>query len=246
MKTELIYGAHVVESLLRNRPDIALEIWMSNTRDEQSVESISKLATKQGISVQRIDRKKLDLMTNDAIHQGVVAKIQQETLPGEHEFNVLLAHEAQNPFFLFLDGIQDPQNLGACIRTAEAAGVQAVLFQKDRSTTLTAAARKAAAGAAERMKVFQLANLARGIETAKKAGIWVVGATGHSNTTLYSLDLKGPLAVVMGAEGSGLRARIAELCDYQANIPMAGGTESLNVSVATGIVLFEARRQRQS
>jgi 23S rRNA (guanosine2251-2'-O)-methyltransferase len=244
MKTEYVYGLHVVKSLLESQPELVLEIWLQESRDDESVETIRSLAKKQGVSVQRTDRKKLDQLTNQAVHQGAVARIQVKSLPGENELMDLLDQAREPAFLLFLDGIQDPQNLGACIRTAEAAGIQAVIFQKDRAATLTATARKAAAGSAERLAVFQVGNLARSIEQVKKAGIWVVGAAGRGEKSLYEIDLNGPLAIVMGAEGAGLRSRIQGICDHLAAIPMQGETESLNVSVATGVVLYEARRQR--
>lgn len=245
MKTEYVYGLHVVKSLLESQPELVLEIWLQESRDDESIETIRSLAKMQGVSIQRTDRKRLDQMTNEAVHQGAVARIQLKSLPGENELMELVDKAGEPAFLLFLDGIQDPQNLGACIRTAEAAGIQAVIFQKDRAATLTATARKAAAGAAERLAIFQVGNLARSIEQVKKAGIWVVGAAGGSDKTLYEIDLRGPLAVVMGAEGAGLRSRIQGLCDHLAAIPMRGETESLNVSVATGVILFEAMRQRQ-
>jgi len=244
MKTEYVYGLHVVDSMLRNQPEVVLEIWLQDSREDERADKIKLLASKQGIATQRTDRRKLDHLTNHAVHQGAVARIQAKSLPGEHELIELLDRTSEPAFLLFLDGIQDPQNLGACIRTAEAAGVQAVIFQKDRSATLTPVARKAGAGAAERLPVFQVGNLARSIETVKNAGIWVVGAAGEGDKNLYEIDLNGPLAIVMGAEGAGLRARIQGLCDHLAAIPMEDQAESLNVSVATGVMLYEARRQR--
>jgi len=245
MKTEYVYGLHVVESLLRNQPEFVLEIWLQESRDDKSVETIRALARKQGVAIQVTDRRKLDQLTNQAVHQGVVARIQVKALPGEHELVELVEARSEPAFLLFLDGIQDPQNLGACIRTAEAAGVQAVVFQKDRAATLTPVARKAGAGAAERLAIFQVGNLGRSIEVIKNAGVWVVGAAGKGDKSLYEIDLKGPLAIVMGAEGAGLRSRIQGLCDHLVAIPMESASESLNVSVATGVMLYEARRQRQ-
>ena len=244
MKTEYVYGLHVVESLLKNSPELALEIWLLEGREDASVDTIRSLARKQGVAIQVTDRKKLDQLTSQAVHQGTVARIQVRTLPGEHELAELLETPGEPAFLLFLDGIQDPQNLGACIRTAEAAGVQAVVFQKDRSATLTPVARKAGTGAAERLPVFQVGNLGRSIEMVKKAGVWVVGAAGKGDKSLYEIDLNGPLAIVMGAEGAGLRSRIQGLCDHLVAIPMGPSSESLNVSVATGVMLYEARRQR--
>ena len=149
-----------------------------------------------------------------------------------------------DPFLLILDGIQDPHNLGACLRSADAAGVHAVIAPKDRSATLTDTVRHVASGAAENIAFVQVTNLARTMEELKLAGVWMVGTTDTGKQSLYEVDMKGPLAIVMGAEGKGLRRLTAEKCDFLAKIPMAGSLECLNVTVATGVCLFEALRQR--
>jgi 23S rRNA (guanosine2251-2'-O)-methyltransferase len=145
---------------------------------------------------------------------------------------------------LILDGVQDPHNLGACLRSAAAAGATAVIVPKDRAATLTPTARKVAAGGAERVPLVRVTNLARCMKDLQDAGIWIVGLAGEAEASLYSVDLKGPMAIAMGGEGEGLRRLTREHCDYLAKIPMASGMESLNVSVAAGISLFEALRQR--
>lgn len=245
MKTEFVYGLHVVESLLRNQPDLVLEVWLQDNRESDSANRVAALAAGQGIASQPCDRKKLDKLTDQAVHQGIVARIRVRPLPGENQMVELIEELGSQAILLFLDGVQDPYNLGACIRTAEAAGAQAVVFQRDRAASLSPTARKAAVGAAERLPLFQVNNLARALENARQAGIRVVGAAGGVEADIYSTDLQGPLAVVMGAEGTGIRERIKGICDQLVAIPMAAGAESLNVSVATGVVLFEASRQRR-
>lgn len=246
MKAEYVFGLHVVESLLRDQPASVLEIWLQNSRKDEYAASISAVARNLGIAVQTSDRTRLDRLVDGAVHQGVVARIRPIPIAGEDQLHALIEQLGQDAFLLFLDGVQDPHNLGACIRTAEAAGAHAVIFPKDRAASLTAVARKAAAGAAERIALFQVGNLARSLENAKKAGIWVVGTAGDGDASIYQIDLTGPLAMVMGAEGAGLRSRIRGLCDHLVSIPMQGHAESLNVSVATGVALFEASRQRQA
>ena len=245
MKAEYVFGLYVVESLLRDQPASVLEIWLQKSRLDEYAASITTVARQLGIAVQTTDRARLDRLVDNAVHQGVVARIRPMPIAGEEQLQALIGHLGQDAFLLFLDGVQDPHNLGACIRTAEAAGVQAVVFPRDRAASLTAVARKTAAGAAERTALFQVGNLARSLESARKAGIWVVGTAGDSDNSIYEVNLSGPLAVVMGAEGTGLRSRIRGLCDHLVSIPMQGKAESLNVSVATGVALFEASRQRR-
>jgi len=245
MKAEYVFGLYVVESLLRDQPASVLEIWLQKSRLDEYAASITTVARQLGIAVQTTDRARLDRLVDNAVHQGVVARIRPMPIAGEEQLQALIGHLGQDAFLLFLDGVQDPHNLGACIRTAEAAGVQAVVFPRDRAASLTAVARKTAAGAAERIALFQVGNLARSLESARKAGIWVVGMAGDSDDSIYEVNLSGPLAIVMGAEGAGLRSRIRGLCDHLVSIPMHGQAESLNVSVATGVALFEAGRQRR-
>jgi 23S rRNA (guanosine2251-2'-O)-methyltransferase len=179
-------------------------------------------------------------------HQGVVAAVRP--LPGwdEHQLLQSLSHTEGHPLLLVLDGVTDPHNLGACLRSADAAGAHAVLIPRDRAATVDATVRKVAAGAAEFVPVASVTNLARCLDQLKERGIWVVGTDGAAPQTLYAADLKRPLALVLGAEGSGMRRLTRERCDFLVRIPMAGHVESLNVSVAAGVALFEARRQRFS
>jgi len=246
MKHDYAYGLHAVESLIRHKADTVLELFLMTSRKDKALVAIQEMAQAQGIAIQYTDRNRLDRMVDGAPHQGVVARVRQLQVGDESELLALLQKTPATPFVLFLDGIQDPHNLGACIRSAEAAGAHAVVFPRDKSASLTAVARKAAAGAADRLPLFQVANLARTIEAAKQAGLWMVGAAGESDKTIYEIDLNGPLGLVLGAEGGGLRQLVRKLCDHLAAIPMAEPAESLNVSVAAGVFLFEAVRQRQS
>jgi 23S rRNA (guanosine2251-2'-O)-methyltransferase len=200
-------------------------------------------ARKLGISVQFCQRKTLDEKVEGAQHQGVVAKARLSDAGDEHDLKRILDTQTQ-PFLLILDGITDPHNLGAILRSADAAGVHAVIAPKDRAAKLTAVVRKVACGAAEAVPFIAVTNLARTIRELKDAGVWVLGAAGETETTIYQASLKGPLALAMGAEGDGLRRLTKELCDGLVKIPMFGAVSSLNVSVATGICLYEAVRQR--
>ena len=174
-------------------------------------------------------------------HSDLTAAVRART---EDDLHTLLDQLEEPPLLLILDGVQDPHNLGACLRTADAAGVQAVVVPKDRSVGLTEVARVVACGAAEVVPLIQVTNLARCLKALKKRGIWLVGTTDKAGQSLYEIDLNGPLGVVMGAEGRGLRRLVAEQCDFLVNIPMQGVVPCLNVSVATGVCLFEAVRQR--
>ncbi|HEY3643763.1 MAG TPA: 23S rRNA (guanosine(2251)-2'-O)-methyltransferase RlmB [Gammaproteobacteria bacterium] len=242
---ELIYGLHAVSALLESGGKVH-GLWMLDSRHDDRLNRVAELAQKAGVRVQRVPRDELDRMTQDARHQGVVAEAEGAELRDEGGLYILLDQLREPPFLLVLDGVQDPHNLGACLRSANAAGVHAVIAPKDRSAGLTAVARKVASGAAEMTPFFQVTNLARTLRDLKDRNIWFVGLAGESDQSLYELDLKGPIAIVMGAEGEGMRRLTKEHCDFLAKIPMAGGVESLNVSVATGVTLFEALRQRKS
>lgn len=243
-KKEWLFGLHSVQALLKSSPQRVLELYCLQGRDDQRLSKVLKLAEGQGISVQAMARAKLDAMVEGENHQGIVAVCR----PGPiHDEAFLLRHIEgldHPPFLLVLDGVTDPHNLGACLRSAEAAGVDAVIAPKDKSAGLSPVARKVACGAAEVLPFVPVTNLARTLKKLQEKGVWLVGAAGEAEASLYQSDLKGPLALVMGAEGEGLRRLTRETCDYLLKIPMAGTVSSLNVSVATGICLFEAVRQR--
>lgn len=241
----LVYGLHAVAALLEQQRPVQ-QLWVQDSRHDERLESLLARAAQQGIPVQRVPRQKLDELTGAGRHQGVVAEAEAAPVSDEYGLEALLAALQEPPFLLVLDSVQDPHNLGACLRSANAAGAHAVIAPHDRAAELTPAARKAAAGAAERLPFIQVTNLARSLRWLKQQNIWLVGLTGEADDELYSLDLKGPLALVLGAEGSGLRRLTKSECDFLARIPMAGGVESLNVSVAAGVALFEALRQRRA
>jgi len=242
--TELVFGLHAVEAALRHQPEEVEALWLDTHRRDRGVEALRSRAEAVGIPVHSAGRKELDQMVTGARHQGAVARVRAASVGSEQDLDRLLEGLSEPPFLLILDGVQDPHNLGACLRSADAAGVHAVIAPKDRAVSLTATVRKVASGAAETVPFIQVTNLARTLEQLKQAGVWLTGLAGEGDQTLYQIDLKGPLALVMGAEGSGLRRLTREHCDFLARIPMAGTVESLNVSVAAGICLFEAVRQR--
>lgn len=239
-----VYGLHTVESLLEHRRPVS-RIWAQETRHDAHFEALVELAEARGIPVERVPREQLDELSDRHPHQGIVALTGTVTGGGEDELQTLVSTLGVPAFLLVLDGVQDPHNLGACMRSANAAGVHAVVVPKDRAAELTASARKAAAGSAEITPFFQVTNLVRTLRWLKQQNVWLVAVTGEADQSLYELDLKGSLALVLGAEGTGLRRLTKEHCDFLARIPMAGAVESLNVSVATGIALFEALRQRR-
>jgi len=245
--TEVVVGWHAVLAVLRQAPERVLSIQIARGRKGPRRAQLLEAARAAGISVEETSEDVLDRAAGEgANHQGVVARCRSAPERTEAELPGFLASCAGPALVLVLDGIQDPHNLGACLRSADAAGVQAVVLPRDNSAPLTAVARKVASGAADALAIFRVGNLARSLEMLKEAGIWLVGAAGEAPQTIYDLDLTGPTALVMGAEGEGLRRLTAEKCDFLAKIPMIGSVESLNVSVATGICLFEALRQRQA
>ena len=247
MAEELIYGFHAVLAALEARGDAVAVIWLDRERHDKRVQAVVSAARAAHIKVQQVPRVKLDqLAGRDVHHQGVVARVQGVRFRHEKDLAGFLDALAAPPFLLVLDGVQDPHNLGACLRSAEAAGVHAVVLPKDRAAPITAVVRKAASGAAELLPIFQVTNLARVLAGMKQRGVWVLGAAGDAEAELYGVNLTGPLALVLGGEGRGLRRLTKEQCDVLVRIPMAGRAESLNVSVAAGIVLFEAVRQRSS
>ncbi len=209
---------------------------------------IINLSRKHGISVQMVNRKVLDDKTKGEQHQGVVARVTPGKNYSEADLDTFISQaqsQGNEPFFLILDGVTDPHNLGACLRNADAAGVQAIIVPKDNAARLTGTVRKVAVGAAETVPLVQVTNLARTMKTLQQMGVWIVGTAGETDTCLYDVKLSGPLALVMGAEGKGMRRLTRENCDQLIKLPMAGSVSSLNVSVATGICLFEIVRQRK-
>ncbi len=243
MATELVYGLHPIEALLK-RPEAVVELWLDKGRRDQRLQALAATAEVAGLRPHWVQRQELDRLTGTDHHQGAAARVRQAEARSEAFLDQLLTELEVLPFLLLLDGVTDPHNLGACLRSADAAGVHAVIAPRDKACSLTPVARKVACGAAETVPFVQVTNLARTMRLLQDAGVFLVGAAGEGSQTLYQADLRGPLGLVMGAEGSGLRRLTREHCDLLVRIPMVGSVESLNVSVATGICLFEALRQR--
>jgi 23S rRNA (guanosine2251-2'-O)-methyltransferase len=243
-KRNFVYGLHAVNAVLERAPERLLELWIAQPRDDARTRELRDRAQAAGVRVQSVGGETLAKLVGDVAHQGAVAAVRALKAWDEHDLLEALSRAVEDPLLLVLDGVTDPHNLGACLRTAEAAGVHAVLIPKDRAATVDGVVRKVAAGAAEFVPVASVTNLARTIDLLKERGIWVVGTDGQAGQTLYEADLKRPLALVLGAEGDGMRRLTRERCDFLVRIPMAGCVESLNVSVAAGVALFEARRQR--
>lgn len=220
------------------------EIWLAAERQDQRVEQLLESARAQGIVVHKAERETLDKIAPDVQHQGCAARCKPLDTLDDKGLLSLIEKLEEPAFLLILDGVQDPHNLGACLRTAEAAGVHAVVAPKDRASGLTSTAIKISSGAAERLPFAQVTNIARLMKDLRQMGVWLVGTSGEADTTLFETELKGPLAIILGAEGKGIRRLTRESCDQVMLIPMQGHTESLNVSVAAGVCLFEAYRQR--
>jgi len=242
MKT--LIGFHAVTGRLRQKPDTISEIYVDAERNDGRARDLKAMATKAGVRVIPVDAKRLDGMAGGARHQGVVAQAQPIDMPQFIED--VLEDLSEPPLILILDGVQDPHNLGACLRVADGAGAHAVIAPKDRSVGLTTAAIKVASGAAETVPYIVVTNLARTMRDLKDRNIWLVGTDDAAPKTLYEEKLEGALGIVMGAEGEGLRRLTRESCDLLVSIPMMGSVESLNVSVASGVCLYEARRRRNT
>ncbi|QFU74649.1 23S rRNA (guanosine(2251)-2'-O)-methyltransferase RlmB [Halioglobus maricola] len=249
---QYIYGIHAVDSLLRRAPKSVQRLWVQSGREDKRINALLELAQNQGVPVARETRKDLDAMVNGR-HQGAVAEtlddpvhgdVQQANLWQEADLLRMVENKAEPVLILVLDGVTDPHNLGACMRSADAAGADAVVVPKDKSADLTPTARKVACGAAEVVPFVRVTNIARTLEALQERGVWVYGTAGEAQKTIYDNDLSGSAALVMGAEGAGMRRLTREHCDFLIKLPMAGSVSSLNVSVATGICLFEIVRQR--
>ncbi len=245
--SEKVYGLHAVRALLTRHAERVSAVTLAEGSQARFTE-IEALARKAGRPLKRAAPAIFKQLFGDAVHQGVYADVQP--LPPWHEEELIAAITGalesgkRTPFVLVLDGVQDPHNLGACLRTADACGALAVMIPKDRAVQLNATVRKVAAGAAETTPLAVVTNLARALRLLKEAGLWIVGADAEAPKLAHETDLAGPIALVMGAEGAGLRQLTRETCDFLVRLPQQGAVESLNVSVATGMLLYEALRQR--
>lgn len=240
-----MFGFHAVLSRLRQHGASIQEILIDKDRVDARMKDLLHMAENANVRVMQVERARLDgIAGGNARHQGVIARVVDTPIPYKDIHDILESDLKEPPFFLVLDGVEDPHNLGACLRVADAMGVHAVIAPKDRAAGLNATVRKVACGAAETVPFIAVTNLARTLRELKDAGVFIVGAAAEANADLPSTDLSGPLALVLGAEGTGLRRLTQENCDSLISIPMFGSVESLNVSVASGICLYEARRQR--
>lgn len=243
--SQIIYGIHTVQALLEQDPQRFLEIFTLKGKDDKRLQPLMAELKAHGFMIQVANRQWLDKQTEGAVHQGIIAKVRPRRQYQENDLLDLLS-SVDTPLLLILDGVTDPHNLGACLRSANAAGVHAVIVPRDRSAQLNATVQKVASGAAESVPLIRVTNLARTLRLLQQNNIWVIGTTGEASHSLYQSKMTGPIALVMGAEGDGIRRLTRENCDELINIPMAGTVSSLNISVATGICLFEAIRQRSS
>jgi 23S rRNA (guanosine2251-2'-O)-methyltransferase len=241
-KHEQVYGLHAVRTVLERRPETFVGAKLLRDAGGKLAE-LERELLKHNVPIQHVHRADLDRMTEGGVHQGVVAEVRAAPEFTIDAFETLVVERGRALRLLLLDGVEDPRNLGACLRTADAAGIDAVVVPRDHSAKLTASALKTATGAAETVPVFRAPNLARTIAWLKEAGVWVVGADAEATQSLYAAKLSTPVAMALGGEGRGLRRLTRDLCDELVSIPMAGSVESLNVSVATGVVLFELLRQ---
>jgi 23S rRNA (guanosine2251-2'-O)-methyltransferase len=247
----ILFGFHAVLSRMRQHATSIEEILIDKDRIDARMKDLLNSAESANIRVMQVDRARLDgLAGMNGRHQGVLARVIDTPIPYKDIHDILESDLKEPPFFLILDGVEDPHNLGACLRVADAMGVHAVIAPKDRAVGLNATVRKVASGAAETVPFIAVTNLARTIRELKEAGVFVVGTTldvpkgMDAPTNLLNTKLDGPIAIVLGSEGDGIRRLTAETCDALVTIPMFGSVESLNVSVASGICLYEARRQR--
>lgn len=245
MRTDLVYGIHAIHQLLETNPSDILELFIIESRGDTRIQNVIQTAKLSNIACHTISKKQLDNWLPNTPHQGVAARIRAKLFLTENDLGDLISHAKTPPLFLVLDGIQDPHNLGACLRSCDAFAVTAVIMPKDKQVGITPIVRKVASGATETVTLVQVSNIVRALEHLKELGVWIHGASGKAKTELHQVDLKGPVAIVLGAEGQGLRRLTEEHCDILMRIPMLGTVESLNVSVATAVCLYEVQRQRQ-
>ena len=241
-----IYGFHSIEAQLKSNPECVLNVFVQSGRSDSRTSKITSTLSAQKINFSKVIKNKLDRLAKGELHQGIVAEVILPPLPGHQALIDFVTKISSIPLILILDSIQDPRNLGACLRCANAAGVDCVVVNKDSSAPINAVVHKTSAGAINKLKIFQVTNLVRTIKSLQAQELWVIGLDGDVKTSIYDINFIDPTVIIMGTEGKGLRQLIKKTCDQLATIPMIGNVESLNVSVAAGIALFEGRRQRQS
>lgn len=245
MSDTLIYGFNAVRSAVERDAESLERIWVDRSRRDERMRRLVASINAHGVVMERVSRADLDQRCPGVRHQGVVAQCNSVMPLSDKSLWQLLDRLQSPPFLLVLDGVQDPHNLGACLRSAAAAGVDAVIAPRDRAVGMTPVVRKVASGGADVVPFVQVTNLARVLHELQSRGVWTVGASGDTDNSIYDADLRGPLALILGSEGKGLRRLTREHCDLLVAIPMTDRVESLNVSVAAGVCLFEAARQRR-
>ena len=241
-----IFGFHSVESLLKANPESVLKVLIQNSRKDKRISALTNTLSTQKIPFSFTDRVKLDRISKGESHQGVISEVILPSPLNEQSLLDSIINLNKKSLILILDSIQDPRNMGACLRSANAAGVKHVVINKDGSSPINALVHKTSAGAINSLQIFNVTNLSRTIKEMQKRGVWVIGLDGNTETSIYDINLTGPTAIVAGSEGKGIRQLIKKTCDQIASIPIYGNIESLNVSVATAITLFEYKRQRES
>ncbi len=246
MSEQLVYGVHAVFALLTNPHRIINKLFVSQDRMDKRLQEVLDKAEQAQISIEKLSTQKMNQRFADFAHQGVVASATSLPDYGEADLITLLDSSKKPGLILILDGVTDPHNLGACLRSADATGVDFVMIPKDKSASITPVVSKVACGAAESVPLVRVTNLVRAMEILKEQGVWIYGAAGEAEQSLYQVDCSGTIAIAMGAEGEGLRRLTREHCDGLFSLPMLGSVESLNVSVATGVSLYEVIRQRGS
>jgi len=244
MNVTKIFGIHAVQAALDFSADKIQHVWVDNQRQDKRLQPLLNQLKSLHLSIDKADRKRLDKMTDGKNHQGIVAEVEMPGVHSEDELKHIVNNMTDVPLFLVLDQVQDPHNLGACLRSADAAGVHGIIITKDNSASITPTVCKVASGAAETVPVYQVTNLSRTLRWLKDQNIWIMGSTGDTEQSIFKADLSIPLAIVMGTEGTGMRRLTQEQCDFLVKIPMVGQVESLNVSVAAGIMIYEAFKQR--
>jgi 23S rRNA (guanosine2251-2'-O)-methyltransferase len=244
MKSSKLFGLHSVQAAIDYSPSKIIKVWVDAQRVDKRLGSIIEDLAALGIEPEKTDRKKLDRLADGNNHQGIAMEIEMPSEQTESDLKTMVENLTTTALLLVLDNVQDPHNFGACLRTADATGVQGVIITKDNATGITPTVCKVASGAAETVPVYQVTNLSRTLRWLKGEGVWIMGAAGEAEQTVYQADLTVPMALVIGAEGVGLRRLTKENCDFLVKLPMQGQVESLNLSVATGVFLYEAVRQR--
>ena len=245
MKLTKIVGLYAAQSALMYSPQKISRAWVDSERHDKRLEMLLETLSTLDVSIEKVERKKLDKLADGMNHQGVVLEVALPEELSENDLKVAVEHLSENALFLVLDNVQDPHNLGACLRTADATGVHGIIITKDNAVGITPTVCKVASGAAETVPVYVVTNLARTLRWLKTEGVWVVGTAGEAQSTLFKSDFTVPMALVIGAEEKGMRRLTREQCDFLVKLPMLGTVESLNLSVATGVLLYEVLRQRQ-